>query len=149
MSRSLKVLPEEKPWYADGLRFQCTECGQCCTGAPGYTWVSEEEIATIAYHLNLSLKEFSKRYLRRVMGRQALLELPRTYDCIFLKDKKCQIYSVRPKQCRTFPWWRQNLSSPEAWEEAAKHCEGINPMAPLVPGEVIQEQLDLQEKKEA
>lgn len=145
MTQPLKMLPSDKPWYSEGLRFQCTQCGQCCTGAPGYTWVSNEEIFSIAEHLSISVEEFTKRYLRWVNGRFALLEHPRTYDCIFLKNKKCQIYEVRPKQCRTFPWWAQNLKSPEDWEEAAKYCEGINQEAPLHPLSTIQEQLKIQE----
>ena len=27
-------------WYHLGLRFQCTGCGDCCTGAPGYVWIN-------------------------------------------------------------------------------------------------------------
>lgn len=141
MPHPLNVLSNETPWYADGLRFKCTECGQCCTGAPGYTWVSDEEILAIADHLGLSLEEFGKKYLRYVNGNYALLEKAITYDCIFLKDKKCQIYHLRPKQCRTFPWWARNLSSPEEWQEVAQYCEGISHNAPLVPLAEIQEQL--------
>ena len=36
------------PWYRDGLAFSCTRCGACCTGAPGYVWVSAEEIEQLA-----------------------------------------------------------------------------------------------------
>ena len=135
---------KDSPWYAQGLRFACTQCGACCSGAPGYTWIAEEEIITIAEHLDLPLDEFGKRYLRRVNGRYALLEKPGhdgNYDCIFLKDKKCQVYTVRPTQCRTFPWWVQNLSSPEEWQAAAGRCEGISCTAPVVPLNTIQEQL--------
>lgn len=146
MSDSLKVLKDEKPWYSEGLRFKCTECGQCCTGAPGYAWVTDKEIEAIAAYLKMTVKDFSKKYLRYVNGRYSLLEKKVSFDCIFLKDKKCQIYPVRPSQCRTFPWWVYNLSSPEAWEEAAKHCEGINPEAPVVPFKIIQEQLAIDEK---
>lgn len=140
----LKVLKEE-PWYAQGLRFKCTGCGQCCTGAPGYIWVTEAEIEQIAQHLNLSILEFSQRYLRRVKDRFSLLEYPKNFDCIFLKDKKCQIYSVRPSQCRTFPWWPNNLQSEKDWQEAARHCEGISSEAPIVPLHEIQEQLAIQQ----
>jgi Fe-S-cluster containining protein len=132
----------EEPWYAEGLRFKCTECGQCCTGSPGYTWVTEEEITTIAQHMKLSVEEFSRKFVRLVGDRLALLENAINYDCVFLKDKKCQIYSVRPKQCRTFPWWTQNLKSLKDWNEAARFCEGINPDAPLVSLTVIQESLN-------
>ena len=146
-----KQFPEKSPennstWYAEGLRFKCTGCGECCTGAPGYVWVSEEEIQTIARHLNLSINEFSQKYLRRVKGRISLIELPKTFDCIFLKDKKCQIYEIRPMQCRTFPWWPQNLKSKEDWKEAARFCEGIQIDAPVVPFDTIEEQLNIQEK---
>ena len=136
------VKVEEEPWYKDGLRFSCTECGQFCTGSPGYVWVTETEIDKMAEHLSLTVAEFSRFYLRRVEDRFSLLEHPKTYDCVFLKDKKCQIYKVRPVQCRTFPWWPQNLRSEEDWREAAKSCEGIRLDAPVVPLTVIHEQLN-------
>ncbi|MCB1114461.1 MAG: YkgJ family cysteine cluster protein [Chlamydiia bacterium] len=131
------------PWYKDGLRFKCTGCGGCCTGFPGYVFVSDEEIIKMAEHLKLSVKEFGRLYLRQdASGRLSLKELSKTYDCVFLRDKKrCSIYEVRPKQCRTFPFWPEALSSPEAWEETARYCEGINPQAPKVPLEVIKENL--------
>lgn len=133
------------PWYANGLNFKCTGCGQCCTGSPGYVWVSEAEIVALSTFLNLSIDEFSSRYVRKVDERYALLEMPKTYDCVFLKDRKCTVYPVRPKQCRTFPWWPQTLKSQEEWIEASKRCEGINPQAPRVPLAVIQEQLSIQQ----
>lgn len=142
----LKVLQEEEPWYAKGLRFECTGCGQCCTGAPGYIWVDREEIENIAQFLKLTVEEFSRRYLRRVKGKFSLLEMPKSYDCIFLKDKKCQIYSVRPMQCRTFPWWPQHLKSEQDWKEAALRCEGIRHDAPVVPRDIIEEQCEIQKK---
>jgi uncharacterized protein len=141
----LKVIKEEKPWYAQGLHFKCTGCGQCCTGAPGYIWVSQLEIEQIASHLQLSIAEFSRRYLRLVDGRLSLLERPQTYDCVFLKNQKCQIYSMRPTQCRTYPWWPKNLKSEKEWQEAAQWCEGICPDAPLVSLETIEQQRTIQE----
>lgn len=145
MSNPLNVLSNEKPWYSEGLRFKCTECGQCCTGAPGYAWVTDEEIQAIADYLKLTVKEFGKRYLRFAKGRYALVER-KNYDCIFLKDKKCTVYPVRPTQCRTFPWWLQNLNSPEDWKEAAQYCEGISDEAPLVSLEIIESQLNIDKK---
>lgn len=142
----LKVIPEDTPWYGEGLRFECTGCGQCCTGAPGYIWVDEQEIQEISTFLKLTIEEFSRRFLRRVKGKYSLLELPKSYDCIFLKDKKCQIYSVRPMQCRTFPWWPRHLKTEKDWHAAAAHCEGIHAKAPLVPRETIEQQRAIQEK---
>lgn len=150
MSEKLNILKEtdedQKPWYAKGLNFKCTGCGKCCTGAPGYVWVTDDEIAAMADHLNLTPKEFAKRYLRQVHGRLSLREHSKTFDCVFLNGKQCQIYMHRPIQCRTFPWWPLNLKSEEAWKEAAEYCEGIQADAPLVELDQIEEQRLIQEE---
>ncbi len=124
----------DKPWYQDGLRFKCTGCGECCTGAPGYVWVSPEEITALSARLNMSEEAFIKRYTRRIGSRISLIEHPKSFDCVFLKEKKCLVYEDRPSQCRTFPWWPENLEDKAAWEETARRCEGINhPDADLIP----------------
>ncbi len=119
-----------RPWYHAGLRFSCTQCGNCCSGAPGYVWVNGEEIDHIAAFLGLHPEEFTRVHVRRVGMRHSLLEL-RGGDCEFLErlpDSKtrCRIHPVRPTQCRTWPFWKSNLASPEAWAEAGQNCPGIN-----------------------
>ena len=129
------------PWFNDGLRFKCTGCGKCCTGSPGYVFVSDRDLEKLAGRFKLSVEDFSRKYTRLVDGQIALLDDPKTDDCIFLKEKQCTAYEDRPTQCRTFPWWIHHLREPKDWEEAAERCEGINhPDAPLVPSEQIQEQ---------
>ncbi|MFN0065440.1 MAG: YkgJ family cysteine cluster protein [Chlamydiales bacterium] len=132
--------------YEKGLRFQCTECGKCCTGTPGYVWVSEKEIEEMTAFLGMDLPTFRKKYIRRIGQRYSLVESKITYDCVFLKNKKCQLYKARPIQCRTFPFWPQNVRSEEAWEETARECEGINADAPLVPKEQIESALKIYEE---
>ncbi len=133
-------MKSDPPWYRQGLRFKCTECGKCCTGSPGYVWVNEEEIEKIAASLQISVKTCKQRYIRRVGSHFSLVESKTTYDCVFLKDNKCQVYKARPTQCRTFPWWPQHLSSQKKWNELAKTCEGICPSGPNVSQETIEEQ---------
>lgn len=143
MTDRLKVVKEEDhdPWYKKGLPFECTGCGQCCTGAPGYVWVSLKEIEMISEYLKITPKEFKRLYVRQVGDRLSLTERA-NFDCVFLKDKKCRVYGARPRQCQTFPFWKQNLKSPEAWEEIKKECEGIRDHCKTVPFEDIEEQLD-------
>ncbi len=130
---------EKALWYADGLAFSCTGCGKCCTGAPGYVWVDAEEIEAMAAHLNITVDAFLRLYTRKIGGRVALTERRPHYDCVFLRGKLCTVYPVRPKQCKTFPWWKENLSSPEEWQETASRCEGIGHKdAPLVSLEEIE-----------
>jgi Fe-S-cluster containining protein len=132
------------PWYKDGLRFKCTDCGKCCTGTPGFIWVTMQEISAMADFLKISQELFKRRYIRSRDNRFALIEKKTEngdHACIFLKDKKCQVYKARPTQCRTFPWWKENLNTEESWKLAAEQCEGINMNAPLIPYSEISQSL--------
>jgi uncharacterized protein len=133
------------PWYAQGLSFQCTQCGNCCTGGPGYVWISEVEITRLAEFLKLPEIDVLKRYCRKFGDRVSLKE-NRTpqglYDCVFLAEvpttrvedgrtvthsrRVCTIYPVRPLQCRTWPFWNGLLASRENWDGASERCPGIN-----------------------
>ncbi len=113
------------PWYNDGLRFECTQCGDCCTGAPGYVWVTNDEIALLAKHLAMPLEDFERQYVRKVGVRKSLIEYGNG-DCVFFdgKIRKCTVYEARPKQCRTWPFWDSNIRSPAAWQQTCEVCPG-------------------------
>jgi len=118
-------------WYIAGLHFECTECGECCSGpGEGYIWVTRPEIEILADFLKMTVGQLRRKYLRRVGLRTTIIEHSTTKDCIFLEQcagqKRCAIYSVRPAQCRSWPFWPSNLSSPNAWNEAGQKCPGIN-----------------------
>ncbi|OGN55573.1 MAG: hypothetical protein A3D96_04065 [Chlamydiae bacterium RIFCSPHIGHO2_12_FULL_44_59] len=132
---------DEKPWFQDGLKFRCTGCGKCCTGSPGYVYLSKRDMEVLAVYFHLTLEDFQKKYTRLVDGTYALLDSRGSTDCLFLKDNQCSVYEARPVQCRTFPWWIDHLRGPEGWQEAALRCEGINhPEAPLVPSLMIEKE---------
>lgn len=111
-------------WYRDGLRFSCTRCGHCCTGAPGYVWVNEEEIAAIAQHLDESVAMIRAVYTRALAGERSLREKANG-DCVFYdRTNGCTIYPVRPRQCRTWPFWKSNVLTPETWAQTCRICPG-------------------------
>lgn len=117
-------------WYKEGLRFTCTACGNCCTGAPGYVWVSQEEIRRIAEFLQRPDEWLPPSTLRRVGFRYSLTEKS-DGDCVFLQanaegKRICSIYPVRPLQCRTWPFWSSNLKTPADWRAAGENCPGMN-----------------------
>jgi len=114
-----------EPWYKDGLQFTCTQCGNCCTGAPGVVWVNEEEIAQIAEYVGKPVGEVRIEHTR-IVGRGLSLREYANGDCTFFDPEKrgCTIYPVRPRQCRTWPFWNSNLESPEAWNEVVRTCPG-------------------------
>jgi Fe-S-cluster containining protein len=116
----------DSPWYQDGLKFRCTQCGDCCTGGPGYVWVNKEEMERLTALVgSADLDEFRQKYARRIGVRYSLKEFPNG-DCVFFdgETRKCTVYEARPRQCRTWPFWDSNLKSPEAWESACEVCPG-------------------------
>jgi Fe-S-cluster containining protein len=132
---------DEKPWFQNGLRFQCTQCGNCCTGAPGFVWVNKEEIQALAEKLGLEIDDFERKYVRTVGIRKSLVEFPNG-DCVFFDNKarKCTVYSVRPRQCRTWPFWDSNVRTKEAWDETCQVCPGSG-KGQIVPVEQILKQV--------
>ncbi len=124
---------EKKPWFADGLRFTCTQCGNCCTGPPGYVWFNDAELERMAEHLGIPRQAFLEQYARPIYGRWSLDEVKTVhgYDCVLLERDpetghgRCSVYPARPTQCRTWPFWPENLKSPRSWRRAARGCPGM------------------------
>lgn len=119
---------KEKLWYRDGLRFKCTHCGNCCTGAPGYVWVNKDEIASLASQVGeVDIEEFERKYVRQVGFRKSLKEDPQAnWDCVFFDSttRKCKVYDARPRQCRTWPFWDSNVRTLSNWERTCEVCPG-------------------------
>jgi Fe-S-cluster containining protein len=131
-------MPE--PWYKDGLQFTCTRCGHCCTGPPGYVWVNDEEIAAIADFRGESVAEMTALFTRPVDQSRSLREKANG-DCTFYdQDRGCTIYPVRPRQCRTWPFWESNLHTPQDWRRTCVVCPGSG-RGELIPAEEITRRL--------
>jgi Fe-S-cluster containining protein len=125
-----------EPWYKDGLRFRCTRCGHCCTGEPGFVWVSDEELSAIAAFRDESPEQVRAVYTRPARRGLTLREKING-DCVFWdKEQGCTIYPVRPPQCRTWPFWESNLTTPADWEHTCKVCPGSG-QGDLIPADEI------------
>jgi Fe-S-cluster containining protein len=111
-------------FFDEGLQFECTECGACCTGAPGQVLVSSAEIDGLARSRDLTREAFIAAYCRETDSGLSLVERPNG-DCVFFAGNRCTVYAHRPRQCRTYPFWFKNLRSPERWAQVAKECPGI------------------------
>ena len=132
-------------WYDNGLAFECTRCGNCCTGPPGAVWFTKAEGRAMAAHLGLPETDFLKQYAQTIDGKWSLKERkgPAGWDCVFLtRDGEglagCSLYRARPVQCRTWPFWPELLSSPGAWESARREtpCPGMG-SGKMIPVEDI------------
>ena len=118
----------EDVWFADGLHFECQpDCANCCRGEPGDVWITDEEKNGLASCLALPLDEFNRLYVRRMADGDSLRER-KDGDCVLLRENAsgCTAYDARPRQCRTFPFWNENLTDREAWEWLKNECPGID-----------------------
>jgi Fe-S-cluster containining protein len=116
----------EPPFYAQGLRFSCARCSECCRIDPGFVFLRKNDMEMLVSALRMTYTEFIQRYCRwtpNAGGREQLsLREKANYDCIFWSNG-CAIYEARPLQCRAYPFWPSMLASRDAWEAA--RCAGM------------------------
>jgi hypothetical protein len=79
---------------------------------------------SIARFLKIPRDQFVEEYLYRVPKGQSIRERS-NYDCYFFSNGKCNIYPVRPTQCRTWPFWLSNVRTKADWAEVHEDCPGI------------------------
>jgi len=90
--------------------------------------VSDAEIAALARRLELGDAEFRVIYTRELRDGGISLRERGNRDCVFYdrEESGCRVYSDRPRQCRSWPFWDAVVHSRERWEEEAQDCPGMN-----------------------
>ena len=92
----------------DPATFHCVRCGACCR-VPGYVALAAGEPESIAAFLGLDVYAFTKQYTTLTWNRRDLSLIEKEDGgCVFLQDDNtCRIQSVKPAQCKGFPFlWR-------------------------------------------
>ena len=114
--------------YKKGIRFKCQGSGNCCVsrGSYGFVYLSDIDLKRFSKYFKISIKKFKEKYCQITDG---FYHLSEKYEldgnCIFLKDKKCSVYESRPSQCRTWPFWNENMNAKVWNEDIAINCPGI------------------------
>lgn len=113
----------KEKFYARGLHFECTGCGDCCKLGGGYVYPSLEDVGFAARHLDMSIQTFTDTYMHLHEGQWVFNNAGN--NCIFYGEHGCTIYDARPIQCRTYPFWKANLKSKYRWKMIEEECEGV------------------------
>ena len=128
----------KKFYRHSNIRFACQpECANCCKLSDGYVFISDTEAQKIAEYLNISEDEFL-RHFTRIIDDQLCLVDGNDEHCAFLEKYICNIYEVRPVQCRTYPFWPENLKSNFRWQLTCEECPGIGEGRTYMPEEIDQ-----------
>ena len=110
-----------------GIKFQCQGSSNCCVsrGKYGFVYLSKKDLSRFSNFFNISISSFKKKYCEFTQDYLHLKELNINGNCIFLDKKKCSVYSARPTQCRSWPFWKENLNAKKWNDEIINFCPGI------------------------
>lgn len=112
-------------FYDDGVRFECTRCGHCCT-CEGYVFITAADLGRLIENEGFELEELQKHYFSSYQGYTVLRDNSRG-DCIFWDSeiKGCKIYKNRPTQCQTYPFWKINFKTKGDLNREYQECPGL------------------------
>ncbi len=115
----------KKKFYAGGIRFECQGTGRCCVsrGGYGFVYLTLEDRRRMAKQLKLSTLAFTRRHCSKTDGYFHLKDVDG--PCRFLEGKGCSIYEARPAQCRTWPFWPENMNARTWSREVQAYCPGV------------------------
>ena len=125
-------------WWKEGVQFQCQGSGKCCVsrGEYGYVYLTDDDIKRFAAHFKLTRKQFTEIYCQKTDGLFHLKEESGQSECMFLKSNRCSVYKARPTQCRTWPFWPENMSA-KSWKANVKSfCPGVDKGKSLPPSKI-------------
>ena len=118
------------------FRFDCRPgCVNCCK-RPGDVFLTLADRDRIAASLGLTPDAFERRYCDRDEDGTLHLTNPAPDSCHFLLEEGCAIHEVKPLQCRTFPFWPENVRSRQAWKGVGSYCPGIG-VGDVLPLETV------------
>lgn len=121
-------------WKKEYLRFQCQAgCTVCCS-RPGVVYFTANDIVAAARFLNITPAQFREKYLVSEGGDWYIDVEDK--PCFFLGDTGCRIHPAKPQQCKSYPFWRENLMTRKSWKVASDICPGID-VGPMVPLDTI------------
>lgn len=78
-------------------KIKCKKCGWCCKAQNAM--LTPDDIIRLLGHFKCSYEEFYEKYLDKKM-KIPYLKSP----CPFLIDNKCDVYHIRPKVCKIYPF---------------------------------------------
>ena len=109
------------------IKFKCQGSGNCCVsrGSHGFVYLTYKDIIRFSKFFKLNIIQFMEKYCFKTNNLFHLKEMNNNGNCIFLKKNKCSVYKARPEQCRTWPFWSENIN-PKGWKtEILKFCPGL------------------------
>ena len=97
--------------YPENIRFRCERCGLCCGDTATRVrriLLLKNEVYDISRRTSKTISEFADQ----VEGFEPyvyVMKKKSNGECVFLRDKLCTIYRMRPLICRFYPFELKNM----------------------------------------
>jgi uncharacterized protein len=110
--------------HENNFEFECKGCGVCCR-EEGYVYFAKPEVTRAAKLLNMTPAAFAQKYLVPFQDEFVHVVL-KGGRCAFLqRDNRCEINSVKPRQCKTFPFWEEYIDAKGNLVNFNRPCPGV------------------------
>ena len=109
--------------------YKCNKCPGYCCSYPVIP-LKKRDVERLAEHFGLSFKDARRKFTKvdgdepYAMRRKEDVHFGRICRFFDTKERRCTVYEARPVQCRTWPFWPENVESPEDWEHVTQICPG-------------------------
>ena len=131
-----KSVAKMRPWFKNGLKFSCVQCGRCCLGTRTNVFVNPSEMKALAEAKGMSMHSFvqnftEEREISTAGGEKVVHTSLKNSNgaCSLLSSdrKTCTVNDAKPTQCKNYPFGWPNVVVGEAeWGSEAQRCPGIN-----------------------
>ena len=107
-----QAVPKVTVTTTENPPLNCLKCASFCCKLAGYVEVRRADIRRLAKHLGLTVRGFEEKHIVEVTRKGEKL-IKSGYDtCQFLgDDRRCTVYSARPRDCREYVCWDQHDST--------------------------------------
>ena len=105
-------------------KFQCQNTGNCCL-TPGYVYVNEQNIQSMAKELAVSPEFFKDHFVQKINGWTVVASPTFRTRCFLDANLQCRVYQSRPESCRSYPDWDVIWENESSLQKEAKSCKGL------------------------
>lgn len=104
-----------KTTFSQNVKFRCQHCGYCCINSN--VLLTKEDMKRFRGETKKDYIELSKQGFR-------IVDTDRK-ECLFHKNSRCSIYSIRPAICREYPFKVTFLSKNTAYIDLIYSCPAV------------------------
>jgi len=114
--------------YPKNIRFKCIKCAICCGNTETWTrhiLMLEAEARRISEATLQPIRKFAKKTSRHEPYVYEIKKTRKEGKCIFLKNKLCTIYALRPLICRFYPFELKTTKNGKYTFSPTSECPGL------------------------